>query len=59
VIRTGIGPGDRVVIDGVQRTQGGKSVKTVAGQIVAEASPSATPDSGPPASSATPADAIR
>jgi RND family efflux transporter MFP subunit len=53
VVKTGLNPGDRVVIDGVQRTQSGKAVKPVAGQIVAEAPPSAIPDPGPPASTAT------
>jgi RND family efflux transporter MFP subunit len=59
VVRSGLGPDDRVVIDGVQRTQGGKPVMSVMGRIEAEPNPAATLDSGPPASTATSADAIR
>ncbi len=53
VIRSGISPGDQVVIDGVQRAQGGKKVKPIAGRIVATPQAPATPDMGPPASTAT------
>ena len=53
VVRTGIGAGDQVVIDGVQRAQGDKKVKAIEGRIVATPQPPATPDMGPPASTAT------
>jgi hypothetical protein len=53
VVRTGIDPGDHIVIDGVQRAQGGKTVKPVMGQIVAEPTPPPRIDAGPPASTAT------
>lgn len=53
VIRSGISAGDQVVIDGVQRAQGGKKVKPIAGRIVATPQAPATPDMGPPASTAT------
>jgi RND family efflux transporter MFP subunit len=59
VIRSGLGPDDEVVIDGVQRTQSGKPVKGVMGRIEAEAPPAAGVDAGPPASTATAADAAR
>ena len=59
VVRSGIGPGDRVIIDGIQRVQGGKPVKAVAGQVVAEPAPPERFDPGPPASSATSADQAR
>lgn len=55
VIRTGIGPQDRVVIGGIQRAMPGQRVKARAGRIV----PSATPEAGAagpqpaPASTAT------
>jgi len=53
VVRNGLGPGDRVVIDGVQRAQGGKPVKPLTGRIQPEAAPSPKIDAGPPASTAT------
>ena len=53
VVRTGIGAGDQVVIDGVQRAHGDKKVKAIEGRIVATPQPPATPDMGPPASTAT------
>jgi len=53
VVRTGLGSDDRVVIDGVQRAQGGKPVKVVAGRIEPEAAPPPRLDTGPPASTAT------
>jgi RND family efflux transporter MFP subunit len=53
VIRTGLKAGDRVIIDGVQRAQGGKPVNPVDGQIVAEAPPNALPDLGPTPTTAT------
>jgi RND family efflux transporter MFP subunit len=59
VVRTGLNPDDRVVIDGVQRTQGGKPVRSVMGRIDAVPDPVAVLDSGPPASTATSADTIR
>jgi RND family efflux transporter MFP subunit len=59
VVRTGVLPGDRVIIDGVQRAQGGKPVETVPGRIVAETARPSTMDLGPPASTATPAAAAR
>jgi RND family efflux transporter MFP subunit len=53
VVKTGLGPGDHVVIDGVQRAQGGKPVKPVMSRI--EPEPTLPPkfDAGPPASTAT------
>jgi RND family efflux transporter MFP subunit len=57
VVRAGLGPDDRVVIDGVQRAQGGKPVKPLAGRIVAEPAPPPKLDTGPPASTATAASA--
>ncbi len=59
VVRRGIGPGDRVVIDGVQRAQGGHKVKTVDGRIVATPPTPKPMDPGPPASTATSADSAR
>jgi RND family efflux transporter MFP subunit len=59
VVRSGLGPDDRVVIDGVQRTQSGKPVIAIMGRVDAEPTPAATYDPGPPASTATSADAIR
>lgn len=53
VVRSGLLPGDRVVIDGVQRAQGGKPVKPIQGRIEAEPNPPARLDTGPPASTAT------
>jgi RND family efflux transporter MFP subunit len=52
VIRSGISPADRVIIEGVQHAQPGKPVTVRAGQITAsmEAAPAPAP---PPASSAT------
>ncbi len=59
VVRSGLTPGDRVVIDGVQRTQAGKPVKVALGRIELGPNPPATIDTGPPASTATPAAAGR
>jgi RND family efflux transporter MFP subunit len=59
VVKSGLAANDRVVIDGVQRAQGGKAVKVVAGQITPEPGPPTQPDPGPPASSATAAEAAR
>jgi RND family efflux transporter MFP subunit len=59
VIRSGIGAQDRVVIDGMQRTQSGKPVKIALGRIEPEPPPSSALDSGPPASTATAAEAAR
>lgn len=53
VVRTGLNPDDRVVIDGVQRTQGGKRVKTLTARIEPEPTPPPKLDTGPPASTAT------
>ncbi len=60
VVRGGLSPSDRVVIDGTQRVQGGKPVKVVVGRITA--TPPQKPkniDIGPPASTATSADRAR
>jgi RND family efflux transporter MFP subunit len=57
VVRTGLQPGDRVIIDGVQRAQGGKPVKVLVGRIVPEPTPPPRLDTGPPASTATAASA--
>ncbi len=57
VVRTGLAPDDRVIIDGVQRAQGGKPVKVVLGRVIAEPSPPPRLDNGPPASTATAANA--
>jgi RND family efflux transporter MFP subunit len=53
VVRAGLGPDDLVVIDGVQRAQGGKPVKPLMSRVQPE--PGAPPriDTGPPASTAT------
>ena len=53
VVKTGLGPDDHVVIDGVQRAQGGRPVKPLIGRITPEAAPPARLDTGPPASTAT------
>ena len=53
VIRSGIGPQDRVVIGGIQRAMPGQRVKARAGRIV----PSATPDAGATGPQAAPASA--
>jgi len=53
VVRAGLNPDDRVIIDGVQRAQGGKPVKVVVGPIEPEPNPPARIDTGPPASTAT------
>ena len=53
VVRAGLGPDDRVVIDGVQRAQGGKPVKPLMGRIQPEPTPPPKLDAGPPASTAT------
>jgi hypothetical protein len=46
-----------VVIDGVQRAQGGKPVKPLSGHIEPEPAPPPKLDTGPPASTATAASA--
>ena len=59
VIRTGLAPSDRVIIDGVQRAKPGLAVRAASGRIEAPASTPATAASGyisPLPSSATPAD---
>jgi RND family efflux transporter MFP subunit len=53
VVRTGLAADDRVIIDGVQRAQGGKPVKMVMSRIAAEPAPPPRLDTGPPASTAT------
>jgi RND family efflux transporter MFP subunit len=53
VVKAGLGPQDDVVIDGVQRAQGGKPVKPIVGRIEAEPAPPPKLDAGPPASTAT------
>lgn len=58
VIRSGVGPGDRVVIDGLQLAQVGQPVKPVPGRIAplaAGAAPAEAAYAAPPASEATPA----
>jgi RND family efflux transporter MFP subunit len=57
VIRSGIGPRDRVVIDGLQRIMPGQKVTPQAGRIsaAAEPEPDRTPAQAAPASIATPA----
>jgi hypothetical protein len=59
VVRSGLEPGDLVIIDGLQRAQAGHKVRPVRGRVVAEATPPATVDTGPPASTATAADGAR
>ncbi len=59
VVRSGLAPGDHVIIDGVQRAQGGHKVKSVPGRIVATPATARPLDPGPPASTATSADAAR
>lgn len=58
VIRSGISPTDRVVIDGIQRAMPGSKVSPVQGRVTREAQqapPAAPTISAPPASIATPA----
>lgn len=61
VVRSGIGPSDLVVIDGVQRVQPGRKLRVRMGRITPEASPppSSPLASAPPPSSAEPAGAGR
>ena len=59
VVRSGIGPDDRVIIDGVQRAQGGHKVKAINGRVVAVAPATPPVDPGPPASTATAAESGR
>ncbi len=59
VVRSGLTAEDWVVIDGVQRAQAGKAVKAVRGRIIATPQVAPAPDLGPPASTATAADAAR
>ncbi len=59
VVRTGLGPDDRVVIDGVQHAQGGHKLRTTPGRIVAVPATPRPLDPGPPASTATSADAAQ
>jgi RND family efflux transporter MFP subunit len=54
VIRSGIGPSERVVIDGIARAHPGAKVTAVNGQItLAPSVEEAAPDTAPPAASAT------
>lgn len=55
VVRSGLAPSDRVIIDGIQRAQAGKPVRLVLGRIEAKPNPPIRIDPGPPASTATPA----
>ena len=58
VIRSGIAPGDRVVIDGIQRAMPGGKVAPVNGRVTRQAPGAAAPAptlTAPPASIATPA----
>jgi RND family efflux transporter MFP subunit len=62
VVRSGIGPGDRVVIDGVQRARPGEKVSPKAGTV--EMTPASdvansTDSLSPPAATATAADVVR
>ena len=60
VVRGGLAAGDRVVIDGVQRTQAGHSVRTQSVRLAATPpSIAAAVVPGPIASTATAADAVR
>jgi RND family efflux transporter MFP subunit len=52
VIRSGVNPSDRIIIDGVQHARPGKPVTVKAGQITPEAATPTAPES-PAASSAT------
>ncbi|MBS0411814.1 MAG: efflux RND transporter periplasmic adaptor subunit, partial [Proteobacteria bacterium] len=61
VIRSGLKPTDRVIVDGVQRAKPGQKVKARAGRIQADPQAPAGPDAGyvaPLPSSATPPDQI-
>jgi RND family efflux transporter MFP subunit len=59
VIRSGIAPGDRVIIDGVQRARPGQKVQATQGRVTRQAAAQAGAPtiSAAPAASATPADA--
>lgn len=62
VIRSGLKPTDRVVIDGLQRVRPGQKARTVAGQIVLkppEPSANGLAAAPPPAASATTSDVAR
>ncbi len=59
VVRSGLVASDQVIIDGVQRAQGGHKVRAVAGRITATPPSVRALDPGPPASTATSADAAR
>jgi hypothetical protein len=59
VVRHGLNANDRVIIDGVQRAQAGHKVKTVPGRVVAAPDTLRPLELGPPASTATSADAAR
>jgi RND family efflux transporter MFP subunit len=57
VVRSGIGPPDRVIIDGIQRARPGQKVQPRPGRVPPLAAPEAagqTPAYAPPASTATP-----
>ena len=53
VIRSGLQPGDRVIISGLQRAHPGDKVTVIAGQITPQPGAAAQPDLGPPPGSAT------
>jgi RND family efflux transporter MFP subunit len=53
VIRSGLSPSDRVVIDGLQRARPGRPVSAKMGSIQSPASPAAPPAIPPPAAAAT------
>ena len=53
VVRSGLQPGDRVIISGIQRAKPGEKVTATAGRIAAQPGASAQPDFGPPPGSAT------
>lgn len=58
VIRSGLAPGDKVVIDGIQRAMPGSKISPVEGRVTRPAAPApaeAPTISAPPASIATPA----
>jgi RND family efflux transporter MFP subunit len=57
VVRSGLDPNDRVIIDGVQRAQAGKPVRAVVGHFAATSPPPEIYDTGTPASTATAASA--
>jgi RND family efflux transporter MFP subunit len=61
VIRSGIAPGDKVVIDGLQRAMPGAKISPVEGRVVRSATTAPTEApiiSAPPASIATPANGV-